>query len=307
MARTSASRKYQVTFNNPEEHGFSHDVIKTTLETFKGVLYWCMGDEIASTGTYHTHLYVVFRNAVEFSNIHKRFLGAHIEACKGSHQENRDYVRKEGKYLDDPKHDTSVPGTFEESGELPPDPDKRQKQSEAIMEMVLAGASTGEILRAYPSALNHQKSIDAARQEFRAEQFRNVFRPLQVEYIWGKTGVGKTRYVMEKHGMENVYRVTNYKNPFDSYNGEEVILFDEFRSSLDIADMLKYLDGYPVKLPARYGDREACFTIVYVISNIPFESQYPDVQRNEPETWEAFKRRFNGGVYEMLGKDDMPF
>lgn len=307
MARTSASRKYQVTFNNPEEHGFSHDVIKTTLETCKGVLYWCMGDEIASTGTYHTHLYVVFRNAVEFSNIHKRFLGAHIETCKGSHQENRDYVRKEGKYLDDPKHDTSVPGTFEESGELPPDPDKRQKQSEAILEMVLSGASNAEIMRAYPSALNHQKNIDAARQEFRAEQYREVFRDLHVEYIWGKTGVGKTRSVMEKHGYGNVYRVTNYDNPFDGYKGEEVILFDEFRSSLKIHDMLKYLDGYPLKLPARYGDKEACFTFAYVISNIPFESQYSDVQRYEPETWEAFKRRFNAGIHEMLGKDDMPF
>lgn len=307
MARTEASRKYQLTFNNPQEHGFSHNVIKTTLETFSGLLYWCMGDETGENGTYHTHLYVAFRNAVEFLTIQQRFHGAHIEAAKGSHQQNRDYVRKEGKWLNDAKHETSVPGTFEESGELPSDPDKRQKQSEAILERIQAGATNAEILREFPSAMNHQKSIDAARQEFRAEKFRTQFRQLYVEYIWGKTGVGKTRSVMDEHGYENVYRVTNYKHPFDGYNGEDVILFDEFRSSLDISDMLKYLDGYPIMLPARYGDKVACFTKAYVISNIPFERQYLSVQSLEPETWDAFKRRFKDNIHEMLAKSDMPF
>lgn len=72
--------------------------------------------------------------------------------------------------------------------------------------------------------------------------------------------------------------------------------------------MLKYLDGYPVMLPCRYADKVACFTTVYLVSNISIEKQYPNVQYEEPETWQAFRRRFHE-VYEMGLSDgpDMPF
>lgn len=300
MARSKAYKKYQLTINNPEEHGFSHEVIKGILSGFKGCLYWCLADEIGEQGTPHTHVYAAFQNAVEFSAIQQRFYGAHIESARGSHRENRDYIRKEGKWLNDVKHGTGVPGTFEESGELPPEQEKRRKQSEAILDMIQDGADNAEILRKYPTAMNQLKNIDAARQTMLEETYRNEFRTLQIAYIWGKTGVGKTRSIMEKYGYENVYRVTNYSHPFDTYRGQDVILFDEFRSSLPIADMLKYLDGYPVSLPCRYADKVACFTKVYVVSNITMDKQYPNIQWEEPETWEAFLRRFKGNITEML-------
>ncbi len=309
MARSAAYRKYQLTFNNPAEHGFSHEVIKTTLAGFSSCVYWCLCYEIGEQQTPHTHLYAAFKNAVEFSTIQQRFYGVHIESAKGSHRENREYIRKEGKWLNDAKHETNLPDTFEESGELPPESDKRQKQSERILELVESGASNAEILRECPTALNHLRNIDAARQTLLEERYRNEYRNLTVTYLWGKTGVGKTRSVMEKYGYANVCRVTNYAHPFDSYHGENGILFDEFRSDLPTKDMLKYLDGYPLTLPCRYGDKVACFTIIYIVSNIPIEQQYPNVQHDEPETWRAFLRRFeSGGVYELLPEsDDLPF
>ena len=79
--------------------------------------------------------------------------------------------------------------------------------------MVEEGAGNAEILRAYPSAMNHLPRIDQARQTFLAERYRKTFRELSVTYIWGRTGVGKTRSVMEEYGYENVYRVTNYRIP----------------------------------------------------------------------------------------------
>ena len=56
------------------------------------------------------------------------------------------------------------------------------------------------------------------------------------------------------------------------------MLFEEFRSSLPIQDMLKYLEGYPLMLPCRYNNKAACYTKVFLISNIPLASQYPNVQ-----------------------------
>ena len=145
----------------------------------------------------------------------------------------------------------------------------------------------------------HLTRIEQARQTLLEETYRKEFRKLTVEYIWGETGVGKTRKVMEKHGYENVCRVTNYAHPFDSYNGQDVMLFDEFRSSLLLSDMLCYLDGYPLMLPCRYADRVACYTKVYILSNIPLEKQYPHVQLEEPASFDAFKRRLTS-VYRIL-------
>ena len=97
--------------------------------------------------------------------------------------------------------------------------------------------------------------------------------------------------VMEKYGYSAVYRVTDYSHPFDGYKGQDVIIFEEFRSSLSIGDMLNYLDGYPLELPCRYANKVACYTKVYMISNIPLEQQYRNVQVDNPETWNAFRRR----------------
>lgn len=309
MARTEAHRKYQLTINNPIEHGYTHDVLKTTLDTFAGVVYWCIADEIGGeSGTYHTHLYFAAKNAIEFQTVQQRFYGSHIEIARGSHQQNRDYIRKEGNWATDIKHGTSVEGTFEESGELPSEETRRQKMTEAIFGMVQDGKTNAQILKEYPSAMNHLRNIDLTRQTLREEEYREKFRELEVAYIWGKTGVGKTRSIMEKYGYRNVFQVTNYQRyPFDGYAGEDVILFDEFRSGLPIADMLKYLDGYPLMLPCRYGDKVACFTKVFVVSNIPMEKQYPNIQVEEPETWKAFLRRFKGNITEMLPpKKDVP-
>ena len=114
------------------------------------------------------------------------------------------------------------------------------------------------------------------------------------------TGVGKTRSILDRYGDENVYRVTNYKHPFDGYKGEPVIMFDEFRSNLPLPDMLNYLDVYPLMLPSRYADRVACYTQVFIVSNIPLAEQYPLVQLEEPVSYAAFLRRINDGVWEML-------
>ena len=299
MARTQASRKYQLTLNNPEKHDWTHEYIRNALDTFSSLVYWCMCDEIGEEGTPHTHLFIVFKNAVEFTALQKPFYGAHVEPSKGSNKENRDYIRKEGKWAESEKKETNIPETFEEYGELPPDRAEGAKETEAIVQMVKEGASNFDIVEVHPNAMNKFDKIDRTRQTYQEEKYKNRFRELDVTYIWGATGVGKTRSVMEEYGYDKVYKVTNYIHPFDEYKGQDVMLFDEFRSNLTITEMLNYLDGYPIALPCRYSNKQACYTKVYILSNIPLEQQYPNIQEMQPETWKAFRRRINRS-YEML-------
>lgn len=170
----------------------------------------------------------------------------------------------------------------------------KRTDMEDIYKMVESGCSDKQIRETYPSQYTRYRSkIHAIRQELLEEQFNTVFRKLDIVYICDFPGAGKTRYIMEKYGYENVYRVSNYKNPFDTYKGEKVIVFEEFRSSLPIEQMLNFLDGYPTRLPARYSDKVACFDKVYIVSNWEYNEQYKNIRESYPSTMVAFDRRIN--------------
>lgn len=289
------SRRWQLTLNRPLDKQLDHDAIRAKLSQLKSAVYWCMADEMGlETQTPHTHIYIQLRSPARFSRIKKLFPDAHIEQARGSAAENKAYVQKSGKWADDPKADTSVPDTFEEWGALPDEPGQGFRSDIAeLYNMIVDGMSNSEIMAANPELAAHISRMDKIRQDILEDRFRDSFRHLTVTYIFGPTETGKTRGVMEEHGYGNVYRCTDYKHPFDRYASEPVLCFDEFRSSLMIGDMLNYLDGYPISLPARYANRVACYGAVYIISNIDLKQQYPVVQLDEPATWKAFLRRIH--------------
>lgn len=303
MTQDSRSRKWQLTINNPIDKGFTHEYIKTALQDFKSCIYFCLSDEIgANENTPHTHVYACFSNAIRFSTLLNKFKGAHFEMCKGTSQQNRDYVYKEGKYKGSDKEETRVDGTQEEWGEMPVERQGAQNVYADVFDMIRSGMTDFNILETCPEQMIHIDSIMQTRQIVLQAQHSNSWRQLETTYIYGDTGTGKTRYVMETHGYENVYRVTNYKHPFDGYKGQDVIFFDEFRSSLPLGDMLQYLDGYPCELPARFSNKQACYTKVYFASNIPLDKQYPTIQKEEIASWKAFLRRIHH-VREYKGKE----
>ncbi|MGE9895974.1 hypothetical protein ACQQ97_03585 [Anaerovoracaceae bacterium SGI.195] len=296
--RDTQCRKYVLVINHPDDGiiTFTHEYIKSQLEKLTTVEYYCMSDEVGKTGNFHTHVYLYSRSPIRFSTIKNKFQSAHIEPAKGSSKSNRDYVRKSGKWENTDKAETSIEGSFEEYGDLPEDDTRNSKlnRQAMIVELIEAGISKIDIIRAFPEMLLYSNSIDQYKQELLEEKYKSTFRDIETIYIQGETETGKTRYVMEKHNYVNVFRITNYRHPFDGYRNQNAICFEEFRSSLPIEDMLKYLEGYPnASLPARYKDKVACYTSVYIISNIPLELQYPSVQEFEGETWKAFLRRIN--------------
>lgn len=293
MLNDFKSRKWQLTINNPKDLDLEHDKIKFILSSFSNIIYWCMCDEIGENGTYHTHVYFVLKNACCFSTVKNRFEGAHIEKANGTSLQNKEYVTKTGKWIDDAKSETNIKETFEEFGEVTIEQQGKTKLSEEIYEMIVDGYSDCEIMEANPSAMMKLSYINQARQTILANKAFKGYSKRDVTYLWGNTGVGKTRSIMERYGYENVYQITDYKHPFDNYNGEHVIIFEEFRDSIDIADMLKYLDGYPIRLPCRYANKVALYDTVYIISNIPLKEQYSYIQEAQPQTWHAFLRRIN--------------
>ena len=293
--KDTQSRKYLLTINNPQEKGYSHEKLKEILSGMKSVIYWCMSDEIGGQErTYHTHLFFASKTPMRFSTVRNRFPDVHIDSAFGNSQQNRDYIRKEGRHANSEKSTTSVPGTFEEWGSLPDDTKSgSNKHFEVLYNMISDGLTDYDILDRNPDYIPYLDKIKQVRLTILQEKFKHIWRNLEVVYIYGPTGLGKTRSIMDGFGYSNVFRVTDYLHPFDTYECQDIMLFEEFASSIQIQDMLKYLDGYPLKLPARYSDHQACYTKVFLTSNLPLEKQYQKIQTQTPQIWNAFLRRIH--------------
>ncbi|MFR5731418.1 MAG: viral replication protein [Clostridium sp.] len=288
------SNMYQLTINSPKEKGYVHDKIAEILGgNFKTIQYFCMADEMGSC--YHTHVFVVFSSRVRFSTVKKQFPEAHIEKCKGTVSENVNYIRKCGKWeLDESKQETKIEGTFEEYGTKPPDSKGKRNDMSVLYQMINDNMTNAEIIATNQDYILQIDKLDKIRTTILTERFKETIRlDMEIIYIYGATGTGKTRGVYESNGYSNVYRVTDYLHPFDGYNCQPVICFDEFRSSIKLKEMLLYCDIYPLELPSRFSNKYACYNKVYIVSNWSLEKQYHEIQREDMESWKAFLRRIH--------------
>lgn len=294
MENNTQSRKWALVINNPLEAGLDHAAIREILYRFSPA-YFCMVDEIATTGTYHTHIFLFSPSPMRFSTVKNRFSTAHIEKAYGSAKANRAYILKEGHWADTDKAETSVSGTFEEWGDLPAEKEEEAPEMFKLIQDLRAGKSVMEIIEDNPKLAFRIREIETLRQAILEEKYSAENRALEVTYLYGASGTGKTRGIFEKHDRKSICRITDYGGRngirFDAYHCQDVLVLEEFHSQIPISAMLNYLDIYPLTLPARYTDRIACYTKVYITSNIPLEEQYRDIQRYQMETWRAFLRR----------------
>lgn len=290
------SVKWTLSINNPRDYGFTRERLLDLLNQLSPT-YFVITDEIGEEGTPHTHIYLQRNSNLRFSTIKRKFPTAHIERAYGSAKQNRDYLAKDGKWVNTEKAKTSVEGSFYEWGNLPTEQEERSPAMSALLQALKDGLTTTEIIESFPQFGFKVKEIELLRETLRHEKFHKEKRPVHVIYLFGASGAGKTRSIYEAHGAENICRVTDYSGPngvrFDAYHGQSVIVFEEFHSQIPIENMLNYLDIYPLMLPARYSGRVACYTTVYITSNLSLEEQYEDIQHRKMETWRAFLRRIH--------------
>jgi len=239
--------------------------------------YYIFGNEIGESGNEHFQGYVELKKRIDFNVIHEKLFKAHIETRRGTQTQAIEYCKKENNYIEW--------GTPKAQG--------KRNDLEEIVELVRQGATDLEILNEYPTQfLMYNQHIQKIREVATKEKYKEIWRDLTVIYIWGETGTGKSKYVRDKYGNKNIYAINSYgSGAFDSYTNEDVLVLEEFRNDFTIKFMLQLLDGYPLRLPARYYDKIACYTKVFILSNIPFEDQYKQAQIWEPASYQALERR----------------
>lgn len=236
------SRGWCYTLNNEKEF----------IDAPEGADYHICGKELGKEEkTPHLQGYVHFPNAKSFRTV-KRLLGkrAHIEAAKGTAEQNREYCSKDGDYRET--------GTLPRSGQ--------RKDIDALYEAARAGKSDIEIGEANPAAyLRYYKAVDRVRLNYARQD--NKFQRVKVYVYWGKAGSGKTRKVYKRD--PDVYFVPDGDTMWwDGYVGQDAILFDDFYGGrVRYSRLLRLLDGYRFSLPVKGGFTWKAWKRVYITSN----------------------------------------
>ena len=268
------------------------------FQAIQGVKYFCGQREKApTTGKEHIQFFIDFENQIYFTELkdllaRKIHSGIHFERRKAkTKQEASDYALKLGKWIND---DTGI-GEKMKFGELVEE--RGRTDMNDIIERIKQGATNIELLDEFPTQFfRYKKHIEAVRRTLQENEYADKIRELKVFYISGKPRTWKTTFITKKYGKSKICRIIYEKGwYFENYRGQDIVLFDEFTGQIPITQMNEYLDVWLDSLRCRNEDKVPMYTKVYVISNKPFSTLYTDIQHSDPEVWQAFKLRFNGG------------
>lgn len=124
--------------------------------------------------------------------------------------------------------------------------------------------------------IKYPRGSERLRQAAIEQRWSKCHRFLIVKVLYGKPGVGKTSYVYEKHGFENVYTVrkTEHALWFDGYDCQDVLLIEDYDGGIMFKQLLNLLDIYPLQLAVKGGFTWAAYHYVYITSNHKWNQWY---------------------------------
>nr|WDW25921.1 MAG: replication-associated protein [Canine stool-associated circular virus] len=265
------ARRWCFTWNNPPQDEM---IIKGMIETLKSS-YYIVGSEIApTTGTYHLQGYMEFPSGKRLETLKKISPSIHWEKCKGNQESNIKYCKKDGKYLE--------VGTPCEQGARTDLDEIRHKIVSGEPMVLIADGAFGTYVRYHRGLEKYAYLV----QQSRAKAWRDV----DVSYLWGDTQTGKSREAWETDPSLYSPMDSNTGMWWTGYEGQTTVLFDDFRGTVPLHTMLKWLDGYPVQVPVHGGSMYLCATRIFITSNVPPEELYKNCDQRSRD---AFMRRIN--------------
>lgn len=235
MTTPKRSRKFFIT-----------SFIEVIPEEIEGYQYILVAKEhCPTTQKVHWHIYIEFVNQQTFTKLRGMFPGANIAEAKGTAKHNKEYLSKENL-------------VFEKG--IPKQQGKRNDLHQAMKD-VEEGISELELYR------NHASVV--ARYGSFLKEYRNLTEPqrdweTECIVLHGPTGTGKTRTAIE----DGAVRVSYVNGFINGYNGQDVVLFDEFDwTTMPRSLFLELTDRYPMQVNVKGGVRNWKPRKIYFCSN----------------------------------------
>lgn len=268
------------------------------------VTYGCWGRERGgATEKEHWHIYMRFehkRNSSSVCNYFKRFCGKNIWCCKpvGKEIQIRDYAWCQGEHTDKAPRNISF-GEFQTENFQPDWTEHQGKRTdiEGIRDAIKEGKDEAWIADNYPGDFLRMHGGISKMKALLGPKSPNR-RQVEVILLWGPSDTGKTHRIM--NSFPELFMVEPGRSPFDSYNGETTIFFDEWiDAQYPITKMNKFLDVWRCPIDCRYNNKFAAWTRVVICANSPPTNYYGN---EPPMLQEAFRRRIRGRCWEVTSR-----
>ena len=262
------SKAYQLTLNEIEKW---EDLLKY-LKSLKSRNYIVAGQELAPTTDHpHIHVYIQFNYPTRLSM--KKLCGAHIELCYASPQRNIDYVKKDGNIL------------IEEGK-----PRLGAGNAITIKEVKAMTYEDRENL----SFTNYNRLQALKRDEISVLKVSSSYKNVEVSYIYGKSGVGKTKYAMEaikelydkklieSDAYNKVKYSGSYWNGVSVDNMTQVALYDDFRDyHMPPSEFIQFVDYNVNVINIKYGFAMNNFNYIFITSIQSPYDLYKGLQKSD--------------------------
>lgn len=295
----SRARSWVFTINN-------YDGVDVDAVDAVDAQYGLYAYEVGEQGTPHLQGYLYFTNAKTMTSVKKKLPRAHLEVAKGSHSDNVSYIKGPYTSKDGLKTKPANPN-FKEWGQPPSQGERNDLcQFKKDIDNGKRGSELDLSIRAkYPKL--EATLITEAMKHDAVEQYKSS-NFMEVHVRWGPPGVGKTRYIYDKHGADKCYRVVLGDGSkgslwFNNYNGEEALILDDFNGEIPFKYFLQLMDIYPFQMQTKGGTVWRTSKYLYITSN-----RHPDhwYKTNEDDIAAMFRRFTSCTEIAPTGRQERP-
>lgn len=274
MPKKLRSRNFQVTLNEID----LYPQLKENLTHLPNINYYISAMEYApTTGHPHIHIYLQFTKPVIIP--FKKLLGSHLEKCRGTPAQNVLYVKKDGRVMD-------------EVGELRTNEETRFPTIASVKEMTKEERE--ELPIQYYNII--QKINDIESNIMSVDSF---YKPeIKVYYIWGPSGIGKTKLVMKMIKERNIDFFDEVKHVGDFWQGisgeTTTALYDDFRDShMKASEFINFIDYNVHNLNTKFGFKKNNYDLIFITSVQNPDNLYKNLQNSDPEPSAQWRRRLS--------------
>ena len=257
--QSKSGKAFQLTLNEIEYFGEVRDYL-LGLKQFQYII--ACKEKAPSTGHEHIHIYVQFKDSVKLSM--KKLKGGHLEKCRGSPQQNKAYIEKDGDIIYEKGEMKKKGGkTIEDVKKMAPE--EREKLPIQLYNIV-------------------QKIEEKEGNDLDPEE--SYKGKVQVHWYWGESGAGKTRHAM-KEMKGRKYNMLKYENGFWHGIGEaEIALYDDWRDThMKPTELINFIDYYIHPMNIKGGSVKNKYKEIYITSIQDPEKIYNNMPEEYKKQW----------------------
>lgn len=158
-----------------------------------------------------------------------------------------------------------------------------------IRDEIIAGKKVDDIIMENP-ILGHQYGRTLDRLDDINSRNRSRTAMTTCEWIYGPTGSGKSHKAFEGYDEETHFLWTDDNGWWDGYNGQEIVIMNDYRGTIPYNVLLQLIDKWPMKVRRR--NREPMPFVskhIIITSSLPPDKIYK--HRDAEDSLEQLLRR----------------